>query len=195
MTYDLSPEVFFIQTPIKIKRATYDNLFSMITKLCNNKESYNFRLKWLKKVYEECNKTIVVGSRVDILERLAKEFNNSCLLIGKTEKGEIRNQLVRDSKIIFAIGSLGLEALDNDDIDSIVFLTPMSADFTVTEKGKEFLGNQIRQGFGRVLRDNGKDKNPKAFFFDDIETNDFADLNTQVRTFIKREGFDYKDLK
>ncbi len=195
MSYDLSPQVFFIQTPIKIWKAPYDNLFSMITKLCDSKESYNFRLKWLKKIYEDCNKTIVVGSRIEILKKLASEFDNSCLIIRETNKDESRSESIKKSKIIFAIGSLGLEALDNDNIDSIVFLTPISGDFTITERGNEFLGNQIRQGFGRVLRDNGKEKSPKAFFFDDIETNEFADLNTQVRAFIKREGFDYKELK
>jgi len=194
MEYDLIPEIFFIETPVRIKKFDHDNLFSMITKLSKNTISYNFRLKWLKKIYEQCNKIIVIGSRLEMLKSYAAEFKDSCLLIRETPIEERAEQL-KKSKIAFAIGSLGLEGLDDEELDSVVFLTPMGGDSTFTERGKEFLGNQIRQGFGRILRDNGKDKKPKAFFFDDIDVDDFSDLNVQVRAFLKNNKFKYEDIK
>lgn len=193
MSYDLIPEIKIIETHAVIKETRFDNLFSQITKLTKSKYALGTRYNLLKELYDRGRKIIAISSRLQMMEELAGRFPEEDVCIINAECPiKDRTRLVREKKLIFAIGRLGLEGLDDDNIDTLVFLTPVGGDDTVGESGKEYLGNQIRQGFGRVLRDNGKEKKPEVYFFDDIKIDAIARLNTQAQIFLKRSGFEYK---
>jgi len=48
---------------------------------------------------------------------------------------------------------------------------------------------------GRVLRDNGKDKKPEIYFFDDVNIEMLNQLTGQVKSFLRSEGFHFKITK
>jgi len=195
MTYDLIPDIYFIETPVDIPITKWDNMFRLITRVSKNEKSLDFRYKWIKKAYDAGRKIIVVSSRLDQIKNLSERFNDGVAVItGETDYKE-RLQLVANSRIIFAITRLGLEGLDDEDIDTIFFSTPIGGDLTITENGREFLGNQVRQGMGRVLRDNGKDKKPEIYFFDDVNIEMLNQLTGQVKSFLRSEGFHFKITK
>jgi len=195
MSYDLLPEIFFVETPVNIKVTEWDNIFRLITRVSKDKRSLDFRYKWIKKAYDAGRKIIVVSSRLDQIKDLSERFTEGVAVItGETDYRE-RLNLVANSRIIFAISRLGLEGLDDEDIDTIFFATPIGGDLTVTENGREFLGNQIRQGMGRVLRDNGKPKKPQIYFFDDVNIEMLSQLNGQVKAFLKAEGFKFQVIE
>lgn len=194
MSYDLLPEIFFIETPVNFNVTEWDTIFKLLTRVTKNKDSIEFRYKWIKQAYDEGRKIIVVSNRLDQLEALGRRFENPGYIIGETPF-EQRLEIVKKSRIIFAISRMGLEGLDDDNIDTIFFASPIGGDVTVTENGRTFLGNQVRQGFGRILRDNGKGKRPQAFFFDDVNIEMMSDITGQVKAFLRSEGFNFKVIR
>jgi superfamily II DNA or RNA helicase len=194
MSYDLMPDVFIIETDTKIKIRSWDTIFSMITSVSINIEGLELRYKLLKRLSDQGRNVLAISARKEELITLHAQFPDSNLLIGKSDKNQ-RVESVKNSRMNFVIRGLGLEGLDNKEIDTIVFLSAIGGDKTITENGTEFLGNQIRQGLGRILRDSGKVKVPQAYFFDEINVEPLHMLCGQVKNFLVKNGFGFKVLK
>lgn len=194
MSYDLLPEVYIIETPTKIKIRSWDTIFSMVTSASIDENGLEIRYKLLKKLYDEGRNILAISARKKQLITLHKRFKESNLLIGDSKK-DGRVEAVKDSRLTFVIRGLGLEGLDNQDIDTIIFLSPIGGDKTITENGTEYLGNQIRQGIGRILRSNNKVKEPRAYFFDEVNIEPLHNLCIQVKHFLTRNNFPFQVLE
>lgn len=196
MSYDLVPEIVFIEVKTEVNTTSWDNVFSLITKVSQNKYAIDVRYRLLKQLYEEDRKIIALSSRLELMDTLAAKFpaKDVCVINEKTPIAE-RSTRVKNSKITLAIGRLGLEGLDDKDLDTLVLLTPLGGDESVTETGKEYIGSQIRQAMGRVLRASTSKKSSKVYIFDDINVEPLTMLNYQLQIFFKRNGFEFKTIQ
>jgi len=169
---DLKPEIYFQQCPIQInltnssiKRAVTDKSGRpSIPKLRNYisclPECLNFIAEKLKNPINKNRKILVLSHSVNQLQMLNKMFSNSGLCIGK-KSPEDRLNALKTKQITFGTLQLVKEALDEDSLDTLFFLTPFGSQ-DIEEGGF----NTLQQGMGRAQRFREGKKTPIVVFID-----------------------------
>jgi superfamily II DNA or RNA helicase len=198
MSYDLLPKITCIQTSTELNVTPWDNIWSVITKLAKNKHALGIRYQLVKSLYERGRKVIAISSRLEQLESLAKRFpeKDTCIINSETPNKE-RTSLVKSKQLTFAVKLLGEEGLDDENLDTLVFLTPIGGDSTITTSGMGLLGNQLRQSMGRVLRNKSDNtvKEPEVYFFDEVKVDSLTMLTGQMQRFLSLNNFPYETQK
>jgi superfamily II DNA or RNA helicase len=201
---DLIPEFYFQQCPVRVDwndpeviHAITDkngkpNIGKLRTYLGTLPECNDFIAEKLRRPLEAGRKMLVLSHSVDQLRLLHEMFDESGLCTGR-EKPEARLRVVRTKQLTFGTTQLVREALDEESLDFLYFLTPFGSN-AVEEGGF----NTLQQGMGRTQRDQPGKKTPKVFFLDHIYVPQFhrmcSKLKQQLRNWPADQGgpFDYK---
>lgn len=164
-TYDLIPRIKIININSTVMEELHAE--KTISALARNKSSNIERAKYIKE-YSKGRKSILVSTRVEQLEELAKYFPNSCTVTSKLDRDD-RLPLVRKSELSFIIDNFGIEALDCPELDTLFILLPISADRNTRPDGTvRDLGNNLTQIMGRILRIHEDKNSPLVIIFDDV---------------------------
>lgn len=191
LSFDLVPDIYFINSNVKIRYPDFLELPTIITNITKNKDINKNRLEWLQKDYDDGRKIIALSSRVEHLHLLAKHFKDSCVIDADIDPFE-REDLIKKHQISFVIMKLGTEGLDVDTLDCVHILTPIGANITYdSSKGYKMLGSNILQIIGRITRLKEGKKTPKVVIYDDNEISKLHNLCNGLRNFFDKNSINY----
>jgi superfamily II DNA or RNA helicase len=165
---DLVPRIYFQLTPTFVdisRREVKDirgevNIGKLRGFVGELQEANEFRAKCIREALSEGRKLLCVSHSKDQLKNLHAMFPGSGLIIQETPPGD-RSRIVKESRVSFAIASLGFEGLDDDSIDTVFILLPFKA------------ANDLQQVMGRAQRPKDNKKTPVVVIFDDIRIKPF----------------------
>lgn len=159
----LIPMIYFQLTPIFIDLKVDDvrdkkgelNIGRLRTYIGDLDSSNVFRAKCIQEALIQGRKILAVSHSKNQLIKLHEMFPGSGLVIQETPAEE-RSDIVRNSRISFAIANLGFEGLDDPELDVVFVLLPFKQP------------NDLQQVMGRI-GDRGNDKKtPILVIFDDV---------------------------
>lgn len=160
----LIPRIYFQLTPILIDldcEAVRDkkgelNIGRLRSYVGDLDASNIFRAKCIQEALIQGRKILAVSHSKNQLMKLHEMFPGSGLVIQETPVEE-RSEMVRNSRLSFAIASLGFEGLDDPDLDMIFVLLPFKQP------------NDLQQVMGRIsARTLNEKKTPVMVIFDDV---------------------------
>ena len=207
----VKPTIVFRQTPFSIPKAEFEehahdtrgrlSMSKLRTYVGTQMERRNSYVAIdLKKIVDSGRKVLALSHSVEQLEILNEKFIemgvDSGICTGK-QKVEQRWQALRDKQLVFGTHQLVLEAIDEDSLDTLVWLTPFGSQ--QPEGGK----NALQQGMGRIqgYRHREDMKHPLVVIFDDIYIRQLHrmcnKLRQQMRNWPVDEGgpYPYQNLK
>lgn len=194
LSFDLIPDIYFVKCPHSFNFNKYKGLQECITQLTKNIESNNFRISKIKEDYDAGYKVLCISSRIEQLYELMKHFKDSCV-IDASSKPEERERLIKENKITFAINKIAAEGLDVPELSCLHLLAPIGANLTYNSNGNyKFLGNNILQICGRVLRKKDGKKSPKIVIYDDYNIESLTSLCEQLKIFFKKEDIKFLEI-
>lgn len=166
---NLVPRIAFVETPSVVKYDDYVNRYTgqpSIARLQTILSEDSVRNKQIVSVVENAlksgRKILVLGDRVDQLEKLTEEVNQrseydlAMLYVGKTKQEDRDKADDKSVRVIFGTLSLAKEGLDIPSLDTLMLISPNSAEST------------IQQATGRILREYEDKKEPIVIDFYDV---------------------------
>jgi superfamily II DNA or RNA helicase len=207
---DMIPRIYFQECPatvdVKSKEAKnpetgiYDkqgkiNIPKLRTYLGRLPECNEFIARKLRAPLEKGRKILVLSHSVEQLRLLNDMFADSGLCTGN-EKPEARLRTLRTKQISFGTLQLVKEALDEDTLDLLYFLTPFGSS-SVEDGGL----NTLQQGMGRAQRFRENKKTPVIIILDHVFVPKMhkmcSTLKRLIRRWPKEQGgpLDYKILR
>lgn len=174
LAQDMKPRIYFQQCPIRIdtrdpavQEAVYDKAGRLsIPKLRNYlgslPECNDFIATKLTRPLDADRKVLALSHSVQQLRNLNEMFEDSGLCTGR-EKPDARLVTLRTKQISFGTLQLVKEALDEDTLDTLFFLTAFGS--SAVEEGGF---NTLQQGMGRIQRFRENKKTPVVVILDFI---------------------------
>ena len=171
---DLKPRIYIQEMPTHInfqdpavKKEVSDckgmpNIPKLRGYLCTRPETNQFIANKLQVPLQKGRKVLALSHCVEQLVALNAMFPDSGLCIGDVKPHE-RIETLRHKQITFGTLQLVKEALDEETLDTIFFLTPFGSG-AVEMGGK----NSLQQGMGRILRPLEGKKHPVVVILDPI---------------------------
>lgn len=168
LVQSLIPRIYFQLTPIivdlksdevrdKKGEINIGRLRSYVGKL---DAANTFRAKCIQEALDQGRKILAVSHSKDQLILLHKMFPGSGLVIQETPAEE-RSEIVRKSRLTFAIARLGFEGLDDSKLDMAFALLPFGQP------------NDLQQVMGRLQRPLDGKPTPVLVIFDDVRVGPF----------------------
>lgn len=185
---DLIPRIYFLKTPtvIDFAKAKLDgkqvNVSVLRTILGRDYLSNVYRYWCIVEALKTGRKLLCLSHSKDQLRLFHALFPGSALIIGDTERSE-RMNILRDSQICFAISRLGSVGVDDDQLDTLFWLTPFRS------------RNALQQSMGRIQRMRTGKKTPVMNVFDDWNTPSIRRMVAKLRSSLKEWGYEYENLK
>lgn len=204
---DLVPRIYFQQCPVhinvndpEVRKAIYDkqgrvSIGKLRTYLGTLPECNEFIADKLRKPLTAGRKVLALSHSVQQLRLLHKMFDESGLCTGR-ESPKARLEVLRSKQLTFGTTQLVKEALDEDTLDTLFFLTPFGS-ATVEDGGM----NTLQQGMGRIQRHREGKKTPVVVILDHIYISKFhrmcSHLKRLIRNWPAEQGgpYDYKILR
>lgn len=174
LTQDLKPRIYIQEMPTHInfqdpdvKKEVSDcrgmpSIPKLRGYLCTRPEANQFIANKLQVPLQKGRKVLALSHCVEQLTALNAMFPDSGLCIGDVAPHE-RIETLRHKQITFGTLQLVKEALDEETLDTIFFLTPFGSG-AVEMGGK----NSLQQGMGRILRPLEGKKHPVVVILDPI---------------------------
>jgi len=174
LSQDMTPRIYFQQCPIqlnmqdpKVVEAVCDIAGRLsIPKLRNHlgslPECNEFIASKIAPALESGRKVLALSHSVNQLRRLNEMFEDSGLCTG-SESPAARLETLRNKRLSFGTLQLVKEALDEDTLDTLFFLTPFGS--SAIEEGGF---NTLQQGMGRIQRFREDKKTPVVVIIDHI---------------------------
>jgi superfamily II DNA or RNA helicase len=171
----LIPKIYFQLTPVYIDLKSDEvrdkngvlNIGRLRSHIGKSDQSNTFRAKCIQEALVQGRKILAVSHSKDQLIKLHGMFPGSGLIVEETPVEE-RSEIVRNSRLSFAISNLGFEGLDDPDLDVMFILLPFKQP------------NDLQQVMGRVgERTLAEKMTPILVIFDDIRV---APLHGMCRT-------------
>jgi superfamily II DNA or RNA helicase len=189
LSQDLIPQVFFQKTPSYVDLESKEardkrgeiNISRLRSFLGDDAKSLQFRYHCIKEALDSGRKILAIGHSVTMLKELHSMFPGSGLVIGSTPH-EQRMDIVRESRLCFAIAKLGKEALDDAHLDALFVLTPFSSP------------NDLQQLLGRIQRYVANKLQPVAVIFDDVKIGPLHYLTVKLRKTLKKRKIPFTTL-
>lgn len=180
LTQDLIPQVYFQKTSVWVDlkseeardKAGQVNISKLRSFLGRDPVSIQSRYDGIKEALDAGRKILAISHSTDQLKELHSLFPGSGLVYGATPATE-RMDIVRSSRLCFAIARLGKEALDDEHLDALFLLTPLSSP------------NDLQQLLGRIQRMVSGKKQPVAVIFDDMRIGPLHALTMKLRKTLK----------
>lgn len=174
LAQDMKPRIYFQQCPVTIdtrdpavSREVHDkggrlNIPKLRNYLGSLPEVNEFIAEKLQTPLAVGRKVLTLSHSVDQLRRLNEMFEDSGLCTGR-EKPEKRLVTLRTKQLSFGTLQLVKEALDEDTLDTLYFITPFGSQ-EIEEGGF----NTLQQGMGRIQRFKKGKKTPVVVILDHI---------------------------
>lgn len=163
LTQKLIPRIYFQLTPIFIDMKSDEirdtkgeiSIGKLRSFIGKQDESNIFRAKCIQEALDQGRKILCASHSKDQLIRLHEMFPGSGLVVKETPVAE-RSNIVKKSRVAFAIASLGFEGLDDAELDTIFALLPFKQP------------NDLQQLMGRAQRITDDKKTPIVIIFEDV---------------------------
>ncbi len=135
-------------------------------------ESNMFRARYIKEAISQGRKLLCVSHSKEQLIKLHELFPGSGLIIQETPAEE-RSIIVKNSRVAFAIASLGFEGLDDENLDTVFILLPFKQP------------NDLQQVMGRIQRQVDDKKTPVVIIFEDVRIGPFRAMCKVMKESLK----------
>jgi superfamily II DNA or RNA helicase len=191
LVQDLTPRIYFQHCPVKVnlqdpdvRKEVFDkkgmlNIPKLRTYLGTLPECNEFIAEKLRQPLAAGRKILALSHSVDQLRVLNEMFEDSGLCTGR-ERPEDRIETLRTKQLTFGTLQLVAEALDEDTLDTLFFLTPFGS--AAVERGG---ANTLQQGMGRIQRHKEGKKTPVVIIIDHIFVPKFHRMCTRLKKQIK----------
>lgn len=176
----LIPRIYFQLTPIWVDLQREEvrdkngelNIGRLRSFMGSNTESNMFRARYIKEALSQGRKLLCVSHSKEQLIKLHELFPGSGLIIQETPAEE-RSAIVKNSRVTFAIASLGFEGLDDENLDTVFVLLPFKQP------------NDLQQVMGRIQRPVDEKKTPVLVIFEDIKIGPFRAMCRAMKDNLK----------
>lgn len=171
LVQELIPRIYFQLTPIIVDLKSEEvrdkngelNIGRLRSHVGGLDSSNIFRAKCIQEALDQGRKILAVSHSKDQLITLHEMFSGSGLVVQETPVEE-RSEIVKKSRLSFAIASLGFEGLDDAELDMAFALLPFKQP------------NDLQQVMGRLQRPLDDKLTPVLVIFDDIRVKPLHDM-------------------
>lgn len=175
---ELVPRIYFQQTPVvldyeKARVGDIINVSLLRTQLGRDFTGNVYRFHQVKEAADAGRKVLCLSHSVDQLKLFHAMFPGSGLIIGDTPQDQ-RMQILRDSRVCFAIASLGATGIDDSSLDTLFWFTPFRSK------------NTLQQSMGRIQRTKPGKKQPVMVVFEDWTTPTLRKLCMSLKSTLKK---------
>lgn len=189
--YDLKPNITFLETKVDEVYGDDEHYAVVTSNIASSESCLDSRENEIKKYLGIGRKIICISSRLNQLEELNKRLGGALVIGGDDLEQGI--ELIKKSELSFVIDKLGIEGLDVKELDTLFLLLPIGGSKKIGMDGStKFLGSNLKQVIGRILRKAPKKKEPLVFIFDDVNIYPLHKLCEQAKFFLERENFEFK---
>lgn len=207
LTQELKPRIYFQEVPVHVniydpavKEHIFDargmlNIPKLRTYLGGMEENNRFIAAKIREPLKHNRKILVLSHSVNQLRILNEMFPDSGLCTG-FESPESRIKTLKSKRVTFGTHQLVREALDEQTLDTMFFLTPFGSS-AIDIGGK----NTLQQGMGRILRYREGKKTPVVVIMDHVYIPKFHKMCRKLKQVLhnwpRDEGgpFEYELLK
>ena len=185
---DLIPKIYFQQTPSRVNyeearnEEGITNISLLRVAVGRDLASNIYRYWCVKQALDAGRKILCLSHSKDQLKLFHAMFPGSGLIIGQTDRTE-RMNILRNSRICFAISKLGSQGVDDDLLDTLFWLTPF--------KSKALL----QQSIGRIQRLRAGKKDPIVTVFEDWLVPPLKNLTSKIKSTLREWQFQYSMVK
>ena len=190
---DLIPRTYFQLTPTQmdlgkgnseVRDVTGELSVSMMRSALGKDDVANeFRWRCIMEAVKEGRKILAVSHSKAQLKALHEKTPGSAIIIEETPQEE-RSALLKRSQVTYAIARLGVEGLDDPQLDTLFFLTPFSSE------------NDLEQAKGRIgARDPQLKKgHPVMIVFDDVHIPPFHAMCKKLKSKLRSWSYPFQVL-
>jgi superfamily II DNA or RNA helicase len=188
LSQDLVPKIYFQKTPASfdyraaVSETNVTNVSILRTILGKDLVANTFRYWNIKAALDAGRKILCLSHSKNQLRLFHAMFPGSGLIIAETS-AETRTDILRNSRICFAIAKLGGEGVDDDGLDTLFWLTP--------GRSRRYM----QQSMGRIQRRKEGKKTPVMVIFEDWMIPTLKKMCSMVRSIFKEWHFAFETLK
>ena len=210
LSQSVKPQIIFRQTRTTIPPDEYEsrvldkrgqpNMGKLRTYLGGRADRNEYIARDIRQAIQSGRKVLALSHSVEQLKLMNEKFlaeGADCGLCTGSQKVSERWAALRNKQLIFGTHQLVMEAIDEDSLDTLYWLTPFGSQHP--EGGK----NALQQGMGRIqgYRHREGMREPLVVIFDDLYVKHFHRMCNQLRKQLRRwpedEGgpYPYKNLQ
>lgn len=184
---DLVPRIYFQRTPASFDDTPAKNVagvtnISLLRSMLGKDFGANvFRYWSIKQALDAGRKILCLSHSVAQLKLFHAMFPGSGLIIGATHR-EDRMGILRSSQICFAIAKLGSTGVDDDQLDTLFWLTPFRSKIS------------LQQSMGRIQREKKGKKTPVMSVFEDSAIKPLRGLCQSIRHTLKQWQYKFETV-
>ena len=187
LTQEIVPDIYFQQTPAVVDCAAAEvngqaNISTLRTAIGRSLSGNTFRYWSIKQALDAGRKILCISHSLDQLKLFHAMFPESAIIHGKTPKNE-RMEILRNSRICFAISKLGSTGVDDDALDTLFWLTPFRSK------------NALQQGTGRIQRKRAGKKSPIMVVFEDWMNPPLKRLCQSLKSSLKSWRYPFETVR
>ena len=188
LTQDLIPKIYFQQTPARInyeiaKNAEgITNISLLRVELGRNLEANTYRYWHVKQALDAGRKILCLSHSKDQLKLFHAMFPGSAILVQETDRSR-RMEILRESQACFAIAKLGSQGVDDDQLDTLFWLTPFRSRVS------------LQQSMGRIQRRRLGKKEPLVTFFEDWLAPPLKNLCSAIKSRLREWEYKFEMVK
>jgi len=184
---ELIPRIYMQQTPTVMGTAEAEvngvtNISMLRSLLGKNLVGNIYRYHSIKAALDAGRKVLCLSHSKDQLRLFHAMFPGSALIIAETDSST-RMDVLRDSQICFAIARLGSQGVDDDQLDTLFWLTPYRSKIA------------LQQSMGRIQRRREGKKDPVMVVFDDWMVPSFKRMCGALKRSLKEWNYKFESLK
>lgn len=185
LTQELIPDIVFQQTPARIPyreavRNGVVNISILRTFIALDRAASVFRYWHIRAALETGRKILALSHSKKQLRLLHACFPDSGIIVQETKN---RKDVLRDNQLVFAIAKLGSEGIDDDRLDTVMWLTPLRSE------------NALQQSMGRAQRRREGKKKAMFVVFEDWLCPPLKKLCQGLKSTLRRWSYPFTTMK
>jgi superfamily II DNA or RNA helicase len=186
LTQDLIPRIYFQKTPVNFDLrdtivGSQTNISLLRTKLGRDLVGNTFRYWAIREALDQGRKILCLSHSKDQLKLMHSLFPESGLIISETSR-EKRLEVLRNSRLCFAVAKLGSTGVDDDRLDTLFWLTPFRSLIA------------LQQSMGRIQRAYAGKADPVMTVFDDFLLPPVKNLCKNLKSTLKKWGMHFETI-
>jgi superfamily II DNA or RNA helicase len=188
LSQDLIPKIYFQQTPARINyedsrnEEGITNISLLRVTLGRDLAANTYRYWCIRQALDAGRKILCLSHSKDQLKLFHAMFPGSAIIIRETDRTR-RMEILRESRICFAIAKLSSQGVDDDQLDTEFWLTPFRSKVV------------LQQSLGRIQREKAGKKEPIATFFEDWLAPPLKNLCSALKSTLKEWKYPFNVVK
>ncbi len=185
VTQDLVPRIYFQKTITRLRDDAaknaegVTNVSSLRSIVGQDLVANTVRYWGVRAALESGRKVLCLSHSKNQLKLFHAMFPGSGLIVQETKN---RMEVLRNSQVCFAIAKLGSQGVDDDRLDTLIWLTPFRSRIS------------LQQSIGRIQRALPGKKTPVVIVFEDWMVNAFRNICNKLKTRLKEWNFTFEVL-